>query len=305
MLDYYKKLLGFPNDNLFFNKYLNDPTLLRLKDVGYFCGMDYASKKIYNFSEYISRYDHSLTVALIIYKLTKDKTMTIAGLYHDIATPCFSHVIDYMNKDYLNQESTEQETSQILTSDDYLKQLLKEDGISLSDIINFKQYSIVDNNRPRLCADRLDAIILNSIGWLKNITKEDIARIIEDLTIIENEFKEQEIGFKNVDVAKKAQWYNDQINLEMHSKEDIYMMELLANIIKYAIDHNYLTVSDLYTAKELDILHKLLFIDDKNLKKQLHLFKTISSSEMPKECNINIKNRNLRPLVKERTITRL
>ncbi len=66
--------------------------------------MDDASKDIYDFREYISRYDHSLTVCLIVYKLTKDKKATLAGLFHDIATPCFSHVIDYMNQDYENQE---------------------------------------------------------------------------------------------------------------------------------------------------------------------------------------------------------
>ena len=86
----------------FLNKYLEVPCLVRLKNIGYFCGMDYASKNIYNFSEYISRYDHSLTTALLTYKLTKNKTKTLASLFHDIATPCFSHVIDYMNKDYEN-----------------------------------------------------------------------------------------------------------------------------------------------------------------------------------------------------------
>lgn len=60
--------------------------------------------------ENITRYDHSLTFALLTWKCTKDKKATLAGMFHDIATPCFSHVIDYMNKDYENQESTEENT---------------------------------------------------------------------------------------------------------------------------------------------------------------------------------------------------
>ena len=71
-------------------EYLDDPLLKRLKKVGYFCGMDYASKDVYNFSEYISRYDHSLNVALLTYYLTKDEVQSIAGLYHDVATPCLN-----------------------------------------------------------------------------------------------------------------------------------------------------------------------------------------------------------------------
>lgn len=137
---------------------------MRLKKVGYFCGMDYASKDIYNFREKISRYDHSLTVSLLVYKLTKDKIMTLAGLFHDIATPCFSHVIGYMNQDYEIQESTEEYTEEILRKDNYLQKCLKEDNIDIDDIIDFKKYTIVDNDRPKVCADRIDGVILTGIG---------------------------------------------------------------------------------------------------------------------------------------------
>ena len=40
----------------FLEKYLNVPSLVRLKNIGYFCGMDYASKDIYDFKEDISRF---------------------------------------------------------------------------------------------------------------------------------------------------------------------------------------------------------------------------------------------------------
>ena len=69
----YIKLLDYENIPEFLKKYLLCPSLIRLKNVGYFCGMDFASKDIYDFSEYISRYDHSLSVSLLTYKLTKDK----------------------------------------------------------------------------------------------------------------------------------------------------------------------------------------------------------------------------------------
>ena len=87
--------------------------LTRLKKVGYFCGMDYASEHIYLFEYKISRYEHSLTTALLTWKFTKSKKQTIAALFHDVSTPCFSHVIDYMNKDYENQESTEEKTESV------------------------------------------------------------------------------------------------------------------------------------------------------------------------------------------------
>lgn len=81
--------------------------------------MDYASKDVYDFKAKVTRFDHSLTVALLTYYLTNDKIMTLAGLFHDISTPCFSHVIDYMNKDYSNQESTEEYTKHIIKKTNY------------------------------------------------------------------------------------------------------------------------------------------------------------------------------------------
>lgn len=305
MLRNYKKLLGYPNHALFLNNYLSDPALQRLKGVGYFCGMDYASKNIYDFSEYISRYDHSLTVALLVYLLTKDKTMAIAGLYHDIATPCFSHVIDYMNKDYLTQTSTEQYTEEILQNDGYLQARLKKDGICLEDVINYKRFSIVDNDRPKICADRLDAIILNSIGWLKNISLEEISEIISDLIVAKNELSEDEIAFQSEKIAKKALWFNDEVNRMMHSNEDIFMMQLLADIIKYSINRQYITELQLYTLSERELLNILQQINDGYLREKLLVFHNIHKGEIPNNISITVKNRNLAPLVRSRRISEI
>ena len=165
MYEFYKKLLTINGLPEFLIKYLDCPSLVRLKKIGYFCGMDYASKDIYDFGEYISRYDHSFNVALITWNYTKDKRATLAALFHDVATPCFAHVIDYMNKDYANQESTEEYTERIVMGDNYLLECLKEDNILVDEIVNFKRYPIVDNNRPKLCADRLDGVILTGLFW--------------------------------------------------------------------------------------------------------------------------------------------
>ena len=48
-LEYYLDKLNYQNVPEFMEKYLKAPSLLRLKKVGYFCGMDYASKDIYDF----------------------------------------------------------------------------------------------------------------------------------------------------------------------------------------------------------------------------------------------------------------
>ena len=296
-LQYYLEKLDYLNIPSFLNKYLKTPSLLRLKKVGYFCGMDYASKEIYNFREYISRYDHSLTVSLIAYKLTKNKIVSLAGLFHDIATPCFSHVIDYMNEDYEKQESTEEYTEYILRKDEYLQKCLEEDGININDIIDFKKYTIVDNERPKVCADRIDGIILNGIGWTKNITKQDISKIVQDMHIYKNENNEEEIGFKSLSVANKVIEVSKSIDIYCHSQEDNYMMQLLAQITKLAIKKQYISYDELYSYNEEELFTKFKIINDKELNLLIFEFENIKKEQIPNIELPKVKIRRLNPIV--------
>ncbi len=297
MYNYYQSLLlndGFPE---FLFKYFKCPSLLRLKNIGYFCGMDYASQNVYDFGEYISRYDHSFDVAFLTYKYTKSKEATLAGLFHDIATPCFSHVIDYMNKDYANQESTEEYTEAIIKSDNYLLECLKEDNIDVNDIIDFKKYSIVDNNRPKLCSDRLDGVILTGAFWTKNLNFIDIENILNHVVVCKNEENELELGFDCKKTAEKVMSVSDSIDKYCHSKEDNYMMELLASLTKYVIDHNYISYEDLYILDEID-LH-LLFdtIEDEEFVDKYNIFKSIKMEDIPNQEMPYVKKRTLKLLV--------
>lgn len=295
LYNYYCSLLPEVPDWL--KKYLYVPCLNRLKHVGYFCGMDYASKDIYAFNEKITRFDHSLSTALITLKFTDKREVILAALFHDVATPCFSHVIDYMNKDYLNQESTEEYTDKIILNDKELLKLLKEDGINPEDIINFKKYSLVDNDRPRLCADRFDGIILTSIGWTKNISSSDISELVNDLKIFVNENGFEEMGFSNYNIANKALYFSEEVDKLCHSNEDNYMMNLLANITKEAIDNNLIIYDDLYYLTEDDIWNILNNSDNVNLINDIYLFKNIIKSDVPLTDLGDIKIRDLNPLV--------
>lgn len=301
----YLKLLDGNKIPPFLDKYLTVPSLVRLKNIGYFCGMDYASKHVYDFKEKISRYDHSLSVALLTWKMTKDKTATIAGLFHDIATPCFSHVIDYMNKDYENQESTEEYTGIIIESDNRLQECLKADGIETESIIDFKQYPIVDNDRPKLCADRLDGIILTGFSWTKTIDRHDIIDIVTNLEIYDNEFGEIELGFKDENVAKKALNTSREIDILCHSSEDNYMMELLALMTSIAIEDEIITYDDLYYIDELTLLNKIRTCSNSKLKDLLDQFENIKAEDIPETIIDSIKMRKLDPLVKGKRLSKI
>ena len=281
----------------FLDKYLSLRILTRLKKIGYFCGMDYATPHVYIFDYKISRYEHSLTTALITWRFTKNKKQTLAALFHDVSTPCFSHVIDYMNKDYENQESTEEKTETILRNSRKLKELLKEDKLSIDDILDFKKYTIVDNNRPKLCADRIDGIILTSLGWTKTLSMEEIPGILNSIEVMINEDNEKELGVTTNEIANKLCDLNREIDIVCHSNEDNYMMELLAEITKYAIDKQYITYENLYEYNEEKLMKILYSQDDTALKILLNLFKTVTLEEISIKEIPKLKRRYINPLV--------
>ncbi|MBQ3308142.1 MAG: hypothetical protein IJG68_08150 [Bacilli bacterium] len=294
-LEFYQKQLGEIPE--FLEKYLKCPSINRLKKIGYFCGMDYASKNIYKFQEKISRYDHSLSVALMVWKLTHNKKATIAGLFHDISTPCFAHAIDYMNQDYEKQESTELFTQDIILNDQELMKCLKEDHIFPEEVISFKDYSVVDNERPRLCADRLDGIILTSISWTKEISFEDIEKIIDDIIIIQNEEGQDEIAFQKAKVVDRVIELNDEIDEYCHSKEDNYMMSLLGSIAKKGIEKKLFHYEDLYSMNEEEIIKLLNESSDEEIKELLEKFYHITKKEVPEIDIPNLKKRRIEPIL--------
>lgn len=304
LLNYYLQKLDYKEMPRFMEKYLSVPSLLRLKNVSYFCGMDYASKDIYKFRETISRYDHSLTCALLTYKLTGRSMDTLAALFHDISTPCFSHVIDYMNKDYNLQESTEEYTEEILKNDSYFINCIKKDKIALEDIANFKKYPIVDNERPKLCTDRIDGIILPGISWTKHVTKEDIVKCIDALEVYTNEENDLEVGFNNLQTARRMVMLSDEISKTCMTNEDNYMMILLSKITKLAIKKGLLNYKDLYYLNEVTAFDILEKTSDKEIKNLLNTFKTITKKEIPTTVIENIKVKRLNPLVNGHRLTR-
>ena len=291
---YLKTLEPIPT---FLQKYLNVPSLVRLKNIGYFCGMDYASNDIYDFKEEISRYDHSLTVALLTYKFTHDQKATIAALFHDVATPCFAHVIDYMNKDYENQESTEEKQQEVIEHDQILISLLKEDNIDVNDIIDFKKYSIVDCDRPKLCADRIDGIILTSISWTNSIDEDMIYEIVNNIAVYKNEDNELELGFKDKDVALKVMKLNDLIDYECHTNYDNYMMELLANITRTAIESNIIKYEDLYYLKENELFKLFEKSNNQIILNLLNKFYYSKKSDVDNIEINGVKRRIIKPIV--------
>ena len=61
-------------------------------------------------------------------------------LLHDIATPVFAHVIDFLNNDYEKQESTEAETKKMIFNSRELQKIFLKYEIDINLIYDYHKY---------------------------------------------------------------------------------------------------------------------------------------------------------------------
>ncbi len=283
----------------FLKAYLDLRIMQRLKDVGMLCGIDHASHNYKYFEFYTSRYDHSFGTAMVVWKLTHNKKWTLAALFHDVSTPVFSHVIDFVNGDYVEQESTEAMTNEVLSWSLALPDLLARDGMEIRDIVDFKDYSIVDLPRPKMCADRLNNVMTVGMGWIGSLDLTGAKYIVDHIGTEINSDGELELSFTD---SKAAEIYintNDSVNDRLALPEDDFLTDLLVKIVKRCLDKRYISYDNLFrfTESEMWLLIEYFAIDDQVLAEMYTTFTTIK--DIPDiEVGHDLKKRDVNPLVK-------
>ncbi|SCI12131.1 MULTISPECIES: HD domain-containing protein [unclassified Romboutsia] len=285
---------------VFIEELVNTPEFKRLNNIGMNCGCEYTGFPIFSKGKNYTRYTHSIGVSLIIWNFTKDIKQSIAGLLHDISSPVFAHVIDFLNGDHENQESTEERTKEIIENSQEIQSILKKYNLTTDDVCDYHMYPIADNNSPLLCADRLEYTLGNAFYYgFKNIN--EIKNIYDDLTVSKNEFKEDEISFRTLDKALEFTSVSLLNSKVYSSNEDRFAMQYLADLLKLAIERDIINIDDLYTTeyKVISMLEK-----DKESKDMLDSFKKFSQVLTSKTkplngywVNIPAKRRYINPQV--------
>ena len=187
----------------FLEEYIETPEMQKQSGISVSCGT-YYSKIFPEIKMWYSSLDHSVAVALIIWNFTKDKKQTLAGLFHDIATPAFKHAIDFMNGDYEKQESTEELTTQIIINSKEIMELLNRDNIKIDEVNDYHKYPIADNDTPQLSSDRLEYTLSNGFGVRKQLWDLDkIKQIYQNIEIQKNVIIILNLKVVNVETIRK------------------------------------------------------------------------------------------------------
>lgn len=232
------------------------PGLLRLRDISMHCGCHYtAFARFQGLPEY-SRYLHSLGVAAMVWHFTADAAASLAGLCHDMATPVFSHVVDFLYGDALTQERTEEGTLERIAEDPVLGGVLDGLGLEAGALYPTDQYPIADNPSPQLAADRLEYTLHNGVDY--GICSAAVAaELFGDLRVLQNEWGQPEIGFGSLDAAREFGRVSLSCSAIYVAPEDRYAMEVLSDLLRKALADGVISGADLHTGEEA-VIGKLL-----------------------------------------------
>ncbi|MBE6963228.1 MAG: hypothetical protein E7443_01335 [Ruminococcaceae bacterium] len=239
----------------FLREFASTPPMLRLKRVGMNCGCEYTRFPLFRGLAPYSRYDHSLGVALIVWHFTGIVEQSLAGLFHDVTTPVFAHVVDFLNGDHLRQESTEAGVAECLTASAEVCALLEKYGLTVEDVSDYHRYPVADNDAPALSADRLEY----TMGNLLNYGFVDAAQLrgfYQDLTVGQDEYGKAELAFRTPETASSFARMALRTAKVYVADEDRFAMEVLAGLLRQALERGVLTRGDLMTT-ETKVIEKL------------------------------------------------
>ena len=224
------------------------PEMERLKWVGMNCGCEYTGFPRFVNGKSYSRWLHSLGVGLIVWHFTQDPAQAAAGLLHDVATPTFAHVVDFLRGDYLTQEATEAGTRERIENSPAIRAALEARGLAIDAVADYHVYPIADNDSPRLSADRLEYTLGNSLRY-GFLDRPQIAALYEDLTVGENGEGTPELCFRTPEAAlcfARAALACAKVYV---SPEDRHAMQTLSELLEEALAQGILTEADLQTTE--------------------------------------------------------
>lgn len=255
-------------------KYIAAPEIQRLDGVS-MVSLDYNG--LYNFQNFNSVFTHSIGVALIIWRFTHDKKQTLAGLFHDIASPAFKHCIDVMNGDSERQESIEERTGEIIRNSRTIMRQLKKDGILAGEVSDYHLYPIADNEAPGLAADRLEYTLSNGCFLFDAWTFDQAKRFIDNLTILKNENDIDEIGFRDATICKEFTLASLPVFDNYRNDKSRATLQFIADIVHSMIIKDRLTVDDLYVMSEREVIDWILSCGDKTISSAFREFQRATS----------------------------
>lgn len=140
---------------------LKSPVILRTKNISQYGVPD----KYYHHKNF-SRYEHTVGVMCLLRRVGATLEEQIAGLLHDVSHFAFSHVVDWVFKEANNNlERLHDEAHHKFLENSDIPKILKKHGFLLERVSHEANYSLLEQDAPELCGDRVDYSLREMVDW--------------------------------------------------------------------------------------------------------------------------------------------
>jgi hypothetical protein len=233
-------------------------TIQRLKGVSQ-SGLPDKYYKYKNFS----RFEHSLGVMILLKRLGATLETQVAGLLHDVSILAFSHVADILfGQGNRGQETYHDSLHEKFIHQSEIPQILKRFGFTEKRISNPTNFSLLDNEIPNLCADRVDYTLREF--YHRPLNPQFISQSLSSLTTKDGKivFNDQKAAFDFASSFLRLQteyWGSD---------ENVRRCDIFASVLKKSLKLGIIHEKDFY-GREKPIVVKVKMSQDKEIVKGL------------------------------------
>ncbi len=186
----------------------------------------------------VTRHEHSLGVYLLLRRLGAPWSEQVAGLLHDISHTAFSHAVDFVFDS--DEQALHEELKHLFLEREDLARALERIGLDPFDFYDDGRYPLLEQPLPRLCADRIDYFLRDSLTC-GVITPAFAQRVLEDLRVVDGV-----IAFQSPGVAHQAVAAYEEMNRDWWASDiEAFIYNEFADVIREGFRLGALTTDDL------------------------------------------------------------
>ena len=211
-----------------------------------------------------TRLDHSIGAMILVKRAGASVEEQAAALLHDVSHTAFSHVIDYVFDSHDSQSYHDEKKEEFVAATE-IPAVLTRFGYEWRGVLNEENYALLEQPSPRLCADRLDYFLRDSVP-LGLATTADVDRVLADLVVVNGRFSTKSIpiaqwlGYTFIKADDKS-WANFN---------EVGLYELTARAIKTGFRVGAISQDDIW-GTDVPLWEKLHAHPDPDLQAQLAL----------------------------------
>lgn len=287
------------DDKIYGKVYIEEPVIqevLMSKPVQRLQGLKQCGVTYYRQADLdTTRFDHSVGVMALLQSWDASVEEQLAGLLHDVNHLAFSHVADILFGDVHGQEFAEQFQRQVIMESE-IPDILRRYGIDPELMVEFKQFALLEQPLPDVCADRFDYGLRDCVTS-GSMTLEQAHEILDDVHVTDQPL----ITFNTPAVAKLfAVKFREENARHYTHPLDMTLYKVFSEALRVALDKKIMTMKDFFLTDE-EVWQKLQTCGVPEIvevtEKIPHLNIQVVAEDQPYDYHVKSKIRLIDPWV--------